>query len=380
LAIAVLVYSESQFRLINDSIYEEVETRNEMMKNSPSNNYLPIDGIKLYVVNVRNRQMTNELKVEPWEKPLMTAQLINAVGGQPLLACMHKVLHEIYDLVSTTVSGIPMKEESQGQSVVYDVELIHSRSAYSMLSSFGLLSKKSKLVQPSKHGTYSTVKLNWCTPSPKYKSDNFPLLQNSFPATPAVVNSRPSVCLTTFVLSGKTVMLEVDRQIAPQVEPNLLEMKLISHYLCKNDVTGELMIQSVAIGNRATLSGALKGNDAAETVNKGVNFKSFSSFMKGLTVVPVANINAAKKSYAKNLELARHLAVYIPVSLKESFIYNIPERFEPLLSLIGKPEISAEDYDKCMKTVYSLIAARNGPDPLTHKTLDCSLLTKGHSK
>ena len=68
---------------------------------------------------------------------------------------------------------------------MYDVELIHSRRAYSMLSSIGLLSKKSKLIQPTEHGTYNTVKLNWCTPSPKYKSDHV-----STPTTTFVIDVR----------------------------------------------------------------------------------------------------------------------------------------------------------------------------------------------
>lgn len=78
--------------------------------------------------------------------------------------------------------------------------------------------------------------------------------------TPTNVNSRPTVCLTSFVLAGKCVMLEVSRDLLPStssdfqkpVEPNL-HQKLISHYLCRDEITGVLAIQSVAIGEKGNI-------------------------------------------------------------------------------------------------------------------------------
>ncbi|KAH7730648.1 Protein R02D3.4 [Aphelenchoides avenae] len=379
--------SEQAFREINEHTLEQIESRNEMIRNLTDDQFLHVDSVNLYVVNVLAKSKntmaeTGKLTNRQWEKSALKSQLVNAVAGQSLLSCMHKILHEVYDLVSTSVSGIPMKEESQGQSVVYDVELIHSRRAYSMLSSIGLLSKKSKLIQPTEHGTYNTVKLNWCTPSPKYKSDHFPLLQNSFLATPAIVNSRPSVCLTTFVLGGKSVMLELDRQVAPQLPCNLNEQKLISHLLCRDEVTGGLIMQSVAIGSRADLDGALK-DKKPQVAQQGLNYASFSTLMNATMLVPVAEKSARtapKKQYSLNLEVARQLTSYFPVSLKHTFIYNIPERFEPVLSLIQKPALSSEEETKCIKALLALVTARDGADPLTLKPFDCTLLRKPSTK
>lgn len=49
-------------------------------------------------------------------------------------------------------------------------------------------------------------------------------------------------------------MLEISRDLLPStsdnfVEPNL-QQKLISHYLCRDEITGALIIQSVAIGKK----------------------------------------------------------------------------------------------------------------------------------
>ncbi len=60
-----------------------------------------------------------------------------------LTANIHRLLHEVYDLASTTVSGIPMKEEAQpGQSINYDVELFHPRGALADLETNNFLSDK----------------------------------------------------------------------------------------------------------------------------------------------------------------------------------------------------------------------------------------------
>lgn len=74
---------------------------------------------------------------------------------------------------------------------------------------------------------------------------------NSFYLTPANVHSRPTCCLTTFVLNGKSVLLEVERDLALQVSaqtiaPNM-NNKLISHYLSRGETNGSLIIQSIAL-------------------------------------------------------------------------------------------------------------------------------------
>uniref|UniRef100_A0A915DLT0 Protein asunder n=1 Tax=Ditylenchus dipsaci TaxID=166011 RepID=A0A915DLT0_9BILA len=358
--IVVLTSIESleEYDAINEVIIEQTLARNESIRQSEGkHNFLVIDQIHLIVINLLNKENIGNAKSKLFGRK-MTSILNSSV---------HKALQDVYDLVSTTVSGIPMKEEAhQGQSVNYDVELLHSRHAHQhLLANAG----------------------------PKLKSEKFPLLQNSFLLTPAYVNSRPTVCLTSFVLSGKTVMLEVERELAPKQEtahigPNL-HQKLICHSLTKDEVTGALIVQSVAIGNTATLDGALTANKQTgnDFKKSDINYTSMVQLMNASSLVVVPNktvnrklqtVTAVEKNrqaedFKKNIW---SLTEYFPTSLRESFILNMPEKFEVLFSTIQKPVIGAEDFDKCKKYIYGLIASRNGNETFTLKNIDCIHISK----
>jgi hypothetical protein len=71
------------------------------------------------------------------------------------------------------------------------------------------------------------------------------------------VNARQAACLTTYILAGKTVLLEVGQEALqqslkePPLKPNLAPaQKLISHLLVRDVITGALSLQMVAIGER----------------------------------------------------------------------------------------------------------------------------------
>lgn len=114
-----------------------------------------------------------------------------------------------YDLASTTVTGIPMKEEQNASSSAnYDVEIFHSKNAHSVI-----LDTELTLPTSIKQGSeYETVTLKWCTPRGLGASDMQPCLaQNRI--TPVDVTSRPSSCLINFLLNGRSVLLEMPRYI-----------------------------------------------------------------------------------------------------------------------------------------------------------------------
>lgn len=122
----------------------------------------------------------------------------------------NKLTHLIlphYDLASTTVTGIPMKEEQNASSSAnYDVEIFHSRNAHSVILGTELL-----LPTSVKEGAeYETVTLKWCTPRGLGASDMQPCLAQHR-VTPVDVTSRPSSCLINFLLNGRSVLLEMPR-------------------------------------------------------------------------------------------------------------------------------------------------------------------------
>ena len=86
-----------------------------------------------------------------------------------------------------------MKEEQNAStSANYDVELFHQDSS----SNDG-----SELIQTIKEGCeYKTITLKWCTPRGS-TADLHPTHATAR-VTPTDVNSRPSSCLTNFLLAG----------------------------------------------------------------------------------------------------------------------------------------------------------------------------------
>ena len=130
-----------------------------------------------------------------------------------------------YDLASTTVTGIPMKEEQNASSSAnYDVELFHKASAHwRLLTDCHERDEKLKnedlstwMPQTQKEGfRYNTITLKWCTP--RGSSADLHNCTALARVTPTDVNSRPSSCLTNFLLSGRSVMLEMPRRSGTKI-------------------------------------------------------------------------------------------------------------------------------------------------------------------
>lgn len=122
----------------------------------------------------------------------------------------NKMTHLIlphYDLASTTVTGIPMKEEQNASSSAnYDVEIFHPRNAHAVIQNSDMV-----LSTSAKEGVkYETVTVKWCTPRGVGASDMQPCLAQHR-VTPVDVTSRPSSCLINFLLNGRSVLLEMPR-------------------------------------------------------------------------------------------------------------------------------------------------------------------------
>ena len=146
-----------------------------------------------------------------------------------------------YELASTTVTGIPMKEEQNASSSAnYDVELFHKASAHwRLLSDYhdreGEGSNKLKnedlsamMPQTQKEGfRYNTITLKWCTPRGS-SADLHPCTALAR-VTPTDVNSRPSSCLTNFLLSGRSVMLEMPRRSGTKILSHMVNFILCVH-------------------------------------------------------------------------------------------------------------------------------------------------------
>jgi hypothetical protein len=111
-----------------------------------------------------------------------------------MCGCLFRLVSQ-HDLISTTVTGIPMKEEQNAQSSSnYDVPLWHPRLPTS--SEDSLILKWSSPTAPKTlgAGTGAGGLVYHCISAVR--------------VTPVDVNSRPSTCLSGFVVNGRSVWLE----------------------------------------------------------------------------------------------------------------------------------------------------------------------------
>ena len=114
-------------------------------------------------------------------------QVVTVDAGAELSKKLLSLALRHYDLASTTVTGIPMKEEQNASSSAnYDVELFHKASAHVKLlasnefntivgnssSAVGTDALQQWIPQARKEGyEYSTITLKWCTPRNSAQSD-----------------------------------------------------------------------------------------------------------------------------------------------------------------------------------------------------------------
>ncbi|KAF4799747.1 protein asunder isoform X8 [Turdus rufiventris] len=95
-------------------------------------------------------------------------------AGRHLATKLNLLVQQHFDLASTTITNIPMKEEQHANtSANYDVELLHHKEAHVDF----LKSGDNHMSGNSREGTFKeTVTLKWCTPrtnsvEPRYKMD-----------------------------------------------------------------------------------------------------------------------------------------------------------------------------------------------------------------
>ena len=155
-----------------------------------------VSNVELYIVhcfvgnrgcNIREIVSKDDPKRLVEFTPNIGYQVVAVDAGADLSKKLLSLALRHYDLASTTVTGIPMKEEQNASSSAnYDVELFHKASAHVKLlasnefntilggssSSVGTDALQNWIPQTRKEGyEYSTITLKWCTPRNSAQSD-----------------------------------------------------------------------------------------------------------------------------------------------------------------------------------------------------------------
>lgn len=179
---------------------------------------LPIDFCHLVIINLYPSNMETLVTTRPSLEvsSILRSEIHSNTSGKLPKLLMSLIL-EHYNLASTTVTGIPMKEEQNSSSSAnYDVEIFHEARSHSVF-----LGSELVLPRSVKEGfEYDTVTLKWCTPRAGAAEFQHCLVQNRI--TPVDVTSRPSSCLINFLLSGRSVLLEMPRKSGGKITSHLL--------------------------------------------------------------------------------------------------------------------------------------------------------------
>ena len=313
---------------------------------------MKVDNCKLVIINL----YPSNIETSVTSRSLLDISpiLSSEIHSVRAIRISNKLTHLIllhYDLASTTVTGIPMKEEQNASSSAnYDVEIFHGKRAHTIF--FG-----TELVLPknTKEGAeYSTVTLKWCTPR-QGSSEMQPCLFQSR-VTPVDVTSRPSSCLINFLLNGRSVLLEMPRKSGG---------KITSHLLSAHG--GEIFIHSLNV-SRSSLEDLPSISEGSGGRIVDYRITDFGNVIKFSKLVPLKllpdrypddNLTNARTRFYRRTR-------YWPLTLSNTILFNIKQFVDPLLTYTQKEQVTDEELILCKQAIFNLVAleTRHEPFPL----------------
>ncbi|XP_063362263.1 protein asunder [Cydia amplana] len=289
----------------------------------------PIQYCHLVIINVTPEKAEIRVNNQPLTEMgngLMGVEVIVS-RASALATLLGRLVLPHYKLVTTTVTGIPMKEEQNASSSAnYDVEIIHSAEAHAGL----------RAAQTAAEATESVV-LRWWTPRGAEGGAGGcggPLWR----VTPADVASRPSACLVNFLLNGRSVTLEVPRKGGG---------RSASHVLAAQG--GELWIG--ALGGRAPYDEPPALSEGAGGRVTDYRIKEFGALMQQNRLFPLRGAGANARAKAR---LQRH-TTYWPLTISSTLVFNLGSVMEPLTRLVVQETLTEDEVDTCRGVLLALL-------------------------
>ncbi|XP_046991283.1 integrator complex subunit 13 isoform X2 [Schistocerca americana] len=312
-----------------------------------SDHLITVHHCHLVIINVYPNNVESQVTGHPPRdlSAILTSEVHSVkAGGQIASKLTHLILSH-YDLASTTVTGIPMKEEQNASSSAnYDVEIFHSSAAHTSILKGN--AADSAMIRTQREGAeYETVTLKWCTPRGCSAAE----MQNctaTHRITPVDVNSRPSSCLINFLLNGRSVMLEMPRKTGG---------KIISHLLAAHG--GEIFVHTLVTA-RSVLEDPPSISEGCGGRVTDYRITDFGVLMQNNKLIPL------KRKYDETepetpldkmrARLDRHTK-YWPITISSTLIFNLRMYIDPLPQLMVKEELTNEEVVQCKQVIYNLI-------------------------
>lgn len=312
-----------------------------------SDHLITVHHCHLVIINVFPNSIESQVTGHPARdlSAILTSEVHSVKAGGQIASKLTHLILKHYDLASTTVTGIPMKEEQNASSSAnYDVEIFHSFAAHTSILKGN--AADSAMIRTQREGAeYETVTLKWCTPRGCSAAE----MQNctaTHRITPVDVNSRPSSCLINFLLNGRSVMLEMPRKAGG---------KMISHLLAAHG--GEIFIHTLVTA-RSVLEDPPSISEGCGGRVTDYRITDFGVLMQNNKLLPL------KRKFDENdselpldkmrSRLDRHTK-YWPITISSTFIFNLRNYIDPMPTLMVKEELSNEEVVQCKQVIYNLI-------------------------
>ncbi|XP_031169265.1 integrator complex subunit 13 isoform X1 [Sander lucioperca] len=356
--------SDTHVRMLEDCIQETILEQNKLA--AGSDRLMAIQQCDLVLIHIHPQGDDALVSDRPKKEisPLLTSEVHSVRAGRHLATKLNILVQQHFDLASTTITNIPMKptlnvcdqeEQHANTSANYDVELLHHRDAHLEFFKSGDLHMAGTSTR--ENGLKETITLKWCTP--RTNSIELHYCTGAYRISPTDVNSRPSSCLTNFLLNGRSVLLE---------QPRKSGSKVISHMLSSHG--GEIFLH-VLNSNRSTLEDPPSISEGCGGRVTDYRITDFGEFMRENRLMPVSESSHDPSGKlpverAKG-QLERHTR-YWPMIISQTTIFNM-QAVVPLANLIVKETLSEEDVLTCQKTVYNLVDMERKNDPLPISTV-----------
>ncbi|XP_072418434.1 integrator complex subunit 13 isoform X1 [Chiloscyllium punctatum] len=357
--------SDSHVRMLEDCVQETIHEHNKLA--ASSDNLMQIQHCELVLIHTYTAGEDSIVSDRPRKdiSLALTSEVHSVRAGRQLPAKLTSLVQQHFDLASTTITNIPMKptfsvseqeEQHANTSANYDVELLHQKDAHTEL----LRSADPHLSSTNRDSAIKeTVTLKWCTP----RTNNVELhyCTGAYRISPVDVNSRPSSCLTNFLLNGRSVLLE---------QPRKSGSKVISHMLCSHG--GEIFLH-VLSSVRSILEDPPSISEGCGGRVTDYRITDFGEFMRENRLTPVMERGYLMDGSMEvpleraKAQLERHTR-YWPMIISQTTIFNM-QAVVPLASLIVKESLTDDDVLNCQKTIYNLVDMERKNDHLPISTV-----------
>ncbi|RNA00228.1 Asunder -like protein [Brachionus plicatilis] len=336
---------------IQEFLAKAIEELNKIINQAAKNDIAiqKIDKIELVIIDMvpidQNLTLSKEKIIQ--NSPELRTHLLSSKSGSNLSLKLIQLAQKFYNLAVTSVTNIPMKEElNANSSANYDVDILHHKSLHDQLKISGLL--KNCLV--SKDGV-NTVCLKWS--NPKTNITEFNLTTNSSRITPIDVNSRPSSCLTSFLLSGRCVVLEIPRTTTSS--------RISSHVLCTHG--NEIFIHSLNYSLKSVFDDRPSIDLDIEKL-KDLRTNEFIDFMKTNTLPRIITFSDKDQFKANKIsEKFDKITQYWPIKYSDRIITNLLPLKPFLVRCMSQESFTDAQYTECFKCLEFVQNAESKIEP-----------------